>query len=67
MNDNAIVIAGGSGFIGNALAKAFVATDRPVFVLTRKPRPHEPTASRRFGGMASRRASGCKAWMAPPR
>ena len=39
MNAKAIVIAGGSGFIGNALAKAFVAADRPVFVLTRKPRP----------------------------
>lgn len=39
MNDNAIVIAGGSGFIGTALAKAFAATNRPVFVLTRNPRP----------------------------
>jgi uncharacterized protein (TIGR01777 family) len=39
MNAKAIVIAGGSGFIGNALAKAFVATDRPVTVLTRNPQP----------------------------
>jgi uncharacterized protein (TIGR01777 family) len=39
MNANAIVIAGGSGFIGNALAKAFAAANRPVVVLTRKPQP----------------------------
>ncbi|HWY32162.1 MAG TPA: TIGR01777 family oxidoreductase [Candidatus Acidoferrum sp.] len=38
MNAKTIVIAGGSGFIGNALAKAFLATDRPVIVLTRTPR-----------------------------
>ena len=38
MNDKPIVIAGGRGFIGNALAKEFVAAGRPVFILTRKPR-----------------------------
>jgi uncharacterized protein (TIGR01777 family) len=38
MNEKPIVIAGGSGFIGNALAKEFVAAGRPVVILTRKPR-----------------------------
>ncbi len=38
MSEQSIVIAGGSGFIGNALARKFVAQGRPVFVLTRRPR-----------------------------
>ncbi len=38
MSDQPIVIAGGSGFIGNALASEFIAQGRPVFVLTRRPR-----------------------------
>jgi uncharacterized protein (TIGR01777 family) len=38
MNEKPIVIAGGSGFIGNVLAKEFVAAGRPVAILTRKPR-----------------------------
>jgi len=46
MNDKAIVIAGGSGFIGNALAKAFAATDRPVFC----PDPKTAAANRRHPG-----------------
>ena len=39
MTGKAIVIAGGSGFIGNALVKTFLAERRTVIVLTRKPRP----------------------------
>jgi uncharacterized protein (TIGR01777 family) len=38
MSEQPIVIAGGSGFIGNALAREFMAQGRPVFVLTRRPR-----------------------------
>jgi uncharacterized protein (TIGR01777 family) len=38
MSEQPIVIAGGSGFIGNALARTFIAQQRPVFVLTRRPR-----------------------------
>ena len=38
MSEQPIVIAGGSGFIGNALARHFVAQRRRVYVLTRRPR-----------------------------
>jgi len=38
MNGKPIVIAGGSGFIGSALAKELLATGHSVFILTRKPR-----------------------------
>ena len=39
MNSNRIVIAGGSGFIGRALAREFSARGFEVVVLTRSPRP----------------------------
>jgi uncharacterized protein len=38
MAANRIVIAGGSGFIGSALAREFLAHGREVFILTRQPR-----------------------------
>ena len=38
MNPKRIVIAGGSGFIGSALAREFLARGREVVVLTRHPR-----------------------------
>jgi uncharacterized protein (TIGR01777 family) len=38
MSDRRIVIAGGSGFIGRALAKAFLARNFSVAILTRQPR-----------------------------
>jgi len=38
MTSPRIVIAGGSGFIGRALAREFSAAGRPVVVLTRAPR-----------------------------
>jgi uncharacterized protein (TIGR01777 family) len=38
MNSKRIVIAGGSGFIGNALAKEFLARGFEVVVLTRSPK-----------------------------
>ena len=38
MNQKRIVIAGGSGFIGTALANEFAAHGWPVVVLTRSPR-----------------------------
>ncbi len=38
MSPKRIVIAGGSGFIGSALAREFSATGREVVVLTRRPR-----------------------------
>lgn len=39
MSANRIVIAGGSGFIGRAVAREFLARGHPVVVLTRSPRP----------------------------
>jgi uncharacterized protein (TIGR01777 family) len=39
MNQERIIIAGGSGFIGSALAAEFAARGREVFILTRH--PHE--------------------------
>ena len=36
---NRIILAGGSGFLGSALAKYFVARDWQVIVLTRSPKP----------------------------
>ncbi len=39
MNSTRIVIAGGSGFIGRALAREFRARGHEVVVLTRSPRP----------------------------
>ena len=38
MSRKRIVIAGGSGFIGSALAREFLAAGREVVVLTRRPR-----------------------------
>jgi hypothetical protein len=38
MNSQRIVIAGGSGFIGSALAREWAAAGQPVVVLTRSPR-----------------------------
>ena len=38
MNPKRIILAGGSGFLGNALAKALVARQYEVVVLTRSPR-----------------------------
>jgi uncharacterized protein len=40
MKSKRIVIAGGSGFIGSALAKEFSMRGYEVFILTRKPREH---------------------------
>ena len=41
MNPKRIVIAGGSGFIGRALTKEFLARDYEIVVLTRSPRQRE--------------------------
>ncbi len=44
MNTNKIILAGGSGFLGGALAKHFGALGREVVILTRTPKPRPDSA-----------------------
>lgn len=44
MNSGKIVLAGGSGFLGQILAKYFLAKGRDVIVLTRNPKPNGAAA-----------------------
>jgi uncharacterized protein (TIGR01777 family) len=41
MSQKRIIIAGGSGFIGTALGREFLARDREVIILTRNPRERD--------------------------
>ena len=67
MNQKRIVLAGGSGFLGQALAKELLASDYEVVVLTRSPREREAMASGKLNGMARTPAIGYNTSMARKR